>query len=115
MPRSVTVMSRGRIVAGRDEKFQFHLFELARAEGEIARVNFVAERLADLCDAEGNLLARDAEHVLKLREDDLCGLGTKIRDAAGFFDGADVSFEHEIKLARLGEVVRAAFGAFRLR
>src|SRR5690606_1333324 len=33
---------------GRDEKLDFHLLELARTEGEVARRHLVAERLADL-------------------------------------------------------------------
>ena len=42
---------------GLDEKLQFHLLELAGAEGEIARRDFVAERLSDLADAERDSLA----------------------------------------------------------
>ena len=37
------------------EVFDFHLLELAGAEGEIARVDFVPEGLADLGDTEGDL------------------------------------------------------------
>src|SRR5207249_7304816 len=39
-----------------DEKLQLHLFELARAKGEIARVDLVAERFANLTNAERQLL-----------------------------------------------------------
>ena len=46
---------RSRLVAGRDEVLDLHLLELARAEDEVARRDLVAERLADLRDAKGNL------------------------------------------------------------
>ena len=88
---------------GPDEKLQFHLLELARAEGEIARVDFVAERLADLADAERNLLARDFEHVLELHEDGLRGFGTQIGLVVLAFDRADVGLEHQVERARLGQ------------
>jgi len=41
------------VLAGVDEKLHFHLLELARAEDEIARRDFVAERLADLRNPNG--------------------------------------------------------------
>src|ERR1041385_8753436 len=40
-----------------DKKFQLHLLELARAEREVARVDFVAKRFSDLADAKRHLLA----------------------------------------------------------
>ena len=72
--------------AGLDEELQFHLLELAAAEGEIARVDLVAERFADLGDAERDLLARDAEDVVELREDALRGFGPQIGDAGVVLD-----------------------------
>ena len=63
-----------------DEKFQFHLLELARAEGEIARRDFVAERLADLRDAERDFLPRRFQHIFELRENRLRGFGAEISD-----------------------------------
>lgn len=39
------------------EEFEFHLFEFSGAEGEVARVDFVAEGFADLGDAEGEFEA----------------------------------------------------------
>ena len=41
-----------------DEELELGLLELARAEREVARVDLVAERLADLRDPERDLLAR---------------------------------------------------------
>jgi hypothetical protein len=40
-----------------DEELHLHLLELAGAEDEVARRDLVAERLADLRDAERRLLA----------------------------------------------------------
>src|ERR1022692_1505088 len=39
-----------------DEEFHLHLLELAGAEDEVSRRDLVAERLADLADAERDLL-----------------------------------------------------------
>ena len=63
-----------------DEKFQFHLLELARAEGEIARRDLVAERLADLRDAERHFLPRGFQHIFELRENRLRGFRAEIGD-----------------------------------
>ena len=40
-----------------DEELQLHLLEFAGAEREVARVDLVAEGLADLAHAERHLLA----------------------------------------------------------
>src|SRR5438046_10010556 len=64
-----------------DEEFQFHLLELAGAEGEIARCDFVAKRLADLRDAERDFHSRGIEHVFELREDGLGSFGAEIGNA----------------------------------
>ena len=45
-----------RVGARLDEELHLHLLELARPEDEVARRDLVAERLADLRDAERNLL-----------------------------------------------------------
>ena len=62
------------------EVLDLHLLELARAEGEVARVDLVAEGLADLGDAEGHLdaLAGLVADVFELHEDALCGLGSQV-------------------------------------
>jgi hypothetical protein len=46
-----------------DEELHLHLLELAGAEDEVAGRDLVAERLADLRDAERRLLARVVMHV----------------------------------------------------
>ena len=77
-----------------DEKFQFHLLELARAEGVIARRDFVAERLADLRDAERDALPRRFQDIFELRENRLRGFGTQINNIFFAFDWPSVRFEH---------------------
>src|SRR6478736_3086693 len=58
-------------VVRRDEELHLHLLELAQAEEEVPGRDLVAERLADLRDAERRLAPRDLEHVLEVDEDPL--------------------------------------------
>ena len=66
--------------------------------------DLVAERLPDLGDAERRLAARDLGHVLEVDEDALRRLGAEIHGHAGLLEGADARLEHEVEVARLGEV-----------
>ena len=122
MPSSVYQRSRSSIQvryhcsasAGRDEELHLHLLELAGAEDEVAGGDLVAEGLADLGDPEGRLLAGEAEHVLEVDEDALRGLRAQVDLRALARDRADVGLEHQVELARLGELA-AALGAAQLR
>src|SRR5437660_2165226 len=76
-------------LAGRDEVLHLHLLELARAKEEVAGRDLVAERLADLCDPERRLAARELEHVLEVDEDPLGRLGTEVRGRSGLLDRAE--------------------------
>src|SRR4029079_12809844 len=98
---------------GRHEELHLHLLELARAEDEVAGGYPVAEGLADLGDPEGRLLAGEAEHVLEVDEDALRGLRPQVDLRALAGDRADMGLEHEVELARRGEVA-AALGALQL-
>src|SRR6202020_501051 len=73
-----------------DEELHLHLLELAGAEDEVARRDLVAERLADLADAERDLLAAGRLHVLVVDEDALGGLRAEERKAALVFYRAQV-------------------------
>ena len=74
--------------------------------------DLVAERLADLRDAERRLLARGRLHVLEVDEDALRGLGAQVGDRGVVLHRADVGLEHQVELAGLGErVLGAAVGA----
>src|ERR1043166_1331782 len=88
---------------GLDEEFQFHLLELARAECEVAWIDLVAEGLADLADAERDLLTRNIKHVLELHEDGLGSFRAQVGHILRALDWPDVGLEHEVELARLGQ------------
>ena len=60
------------------KELDFHLLELARAEGVVARVDLVSERFADLGDTERYLLAGYRCNVLELGEYALRGFGPEI-------------------------------------
>ena len=91
------------VVAGLDEEFQLHDFELAGAEGGVAGGDFVAEGLADLGDAEGELAAGAVEDVFEVDVDALGSFGPEVDFGGGVFDGAHEGLEHEVELARFGE------------
>ncbi len=93
-----------RRLGGRDEELHLHLLELADAEEEVARRDLVPERLADLGDAERRLAAGELGDVLEVDEDALRRLGAEVRGGALVLERADVRLEHEVELARLGEV-----------
>src|SRR5439155_19315434 len=88
--------------------FQLHLFEFARAKSEIARIDFVAKRLADLCDSERQFFSRNVEDILELNENRLRGLRTQISHVRFLFSRADVGSEHPIEPPRLRQILPAA-------
>ena len=97
------------------EVLDLHLLKLTRAEDVVARVDFVAERLADLRDAEGQLHAAGIEHIFVLHENRLRSLRSQISDLlAGC---AEIGLQHQVELTRLGEfalrrLTRANAGLF---
>src|SRR5437867_3577084 len=91
------------------EELDLHLLELAAAEGVIPRIDLVAERLADLGDAEGELEARAVEDVAEIDEYALGGFGAKIGLVGIILNRSWVRVEHQIKLTCLGEFA-VAFG-----
>ena len=97
--------------AGLAEELALHLLELADAEDEVARSDLVAEGLADLADAEGQLFARGALDVCEVDENALGGLGTQIAGGARVLGHADGCLEHEVELADGRKIVLAAYGA----
>ena len=112
MPSSVYQRSRSSIQVryqrsasvGRDEELHLHLLELAGAEDEVARGDLVAEGLADLGDPERGLAPRELEDVLEVDEDALRGLRPQVDLGALARHRPDVGLEHQVELARLGEV-----------
>ena len=75
-----------RRLGRRDEVLHLHLLELERAEDEVPGRDLVAERLADLRDAERRLAARDLGDVLEVDEDALRGLRPQVRVLARLLD-----------------------------
>ena len=75
---------------GMAEELDLHLLELARAEGEVARRDLVAEALADLGDAERDADAAAVEDVLEVDEDALGRLGPQEGRLLLAAQGADV-------------------------
>ena len=104
-----------RRLGGRDEELHLHLLELARAEDEVAGRDLVAERLADLRDAERRLLAAELQDVLEVDEDALRRLRAQVGDRRGLLHRADDRLEHEVEVARLGELVAAVLGLGQVR
>ena len=90
------------------EILELGLFEFAHAKGEVARRDLVAERLADLRDAERRPLARGLIDVFEVDEDALSGLRAQIRDRRRIFHRPDLRLHHQVEVARLGEGVFAA-------
>src|SRR5438552_17321800 len=81
------------------EELDLHLLELARAEDEVARRDLVAERLADLCDAEGQLASRRLQQVVEVDEDALRRLRPQVRDGGVLFHRPHERLEHQVELA----------------
>ena len=100
-----------KVRAGLAEEFALHLLKLARAEREVARRDLVAERLADLADAERELPARRALDVREVDENALRGLRAEIAGRGRVLGNADGGFEHEVELADGRKVVLAAHRA----
>src|SRR5580700_7313049 len=89
------------------KELHFHLLELARAEGEVPRRDFVAKTLADLSDAEGNFDARAVANVFEVDEHPLRGF--RPQEGGSFLarERSDDCFEHQVEFARLGQFTRA--------
>ena len=124
MPRSVYHLRarvdpglvRRLVLSRPDEVLDLHLLELARPEGEVARRDLVAKRLADLGDAERQLAAHGVQHVAEVDEDPLRRLGPQVgqaRPVAGV-DRSDRGPEHQVERPRLGQIGGAAVGALEL-
>ena len=65
------------------EKLNLHLLKFATAEGVVAGIDLIAECLADLRDAEGQLEARAVEDVAKIGKNPLsCFWATPRRKAS---------------------------------
>src|SRR5579875_1241884 len=91
-----------------DEELHLHLLELAGAEDEVPRRDLVAERLADLPDAERDLAPRGLQDVAVVDEDALRCLGPQVREPRFVLDGAEVGAQQSVEHAGLGELAPGA-------
>ena len=91
------VVGEPQAVFGTAEKLDLHLLEFARAEDVVARIDLVAKRLADLRDAERELLARGIEDIAEIHKDRLRRLRAEIDEVVVALDRSGVRFEHEIE------------------
>ncbi|OEI70008.1 putative transcriptional regulator [Curtobacterium sp. ER1/6] len=92
----------------RHEVLDLHLFELARAEDEVAGRDLVAERLAHLADAERRLHATGGDDLREVDEDALRGLGAEEVQPLLRLDRAEVGLEHAGELPGLGPLAAGA-------
>ena len=95
-----------------NKEFDFHLLEFAGSEGEVTRVDFVAESFSNLGDAEGEFFSRDFENVFELNEHGLGRFGSEVGEVSFVLDGADVGFEHQVELPGFGEFPAAGIDHF---
>ena len=97
--------------AGLTEEFQLHLLELAGTEGKVAGGYLIAEGLAHLSYAEGQLPAGSALYVFKVYKDALRGLGAEVDLAGSVLIYALEGLEHHVELANAGKVALSALRA----
>ena len=95
-----------QVGVGLAEELQLHLLKLPDTEDEVAGGDLVAEALADLGNAEGQLFPGGALHVLEVDEDALGGFGPEIDLALGVLGHALEGLEHQVELTDLGEIAR---------
>ena len=87
MHRLEPAVEFGRAVIRADEVLDLHLLELDVAEDEVAGRDLVAERFADLADAERQLDPRRGEDVLVLDEHGLGRLRSQVDLGAALLTG----------------------------
>src|SRR5437764_12852302 len=95
------------VLAGLDEVLKLHLFELARAQDEVAGRDLVSARLADLRDADGELAPHRLLHVQEVDEDALRGFGPKVSEREEVFlvsNCAEPRPQHRIERTWLSEL-----------
>ena len=111
MAEVAPVLEPFQVGIGLAEELQLHLLKLAHTEDEVAGGDLIAEALADLTNAEGQLAAGRALDIHKVDKDALCGFRTQINGVLGILGNALEGLEHQVELADIGKVVLAAGGA----
>ena len=90
------------------EKLKLHLLELTRTEREVARGDFITERLTNLTDTKRQLLTRRSLDILEVYKDALCGLRTEIYGILCILGDTLEGLEHQVKLTDTGEIMLTA-------
>ena len=90
------------------EEFQFHLLKLTGAEGEVARGDLIAEGLADLAYAEGQLPAGGPLDILEVDKNALGGLRAEVDGVLGVLGDPLEGLEHQVELPDVRPVELAA-------
>src|SRR5208283_4846453 len=96
-------------LGGMAEELDLHLLEFATTESVVARVDLVAERLADLSNAEGQLEPGAVEDIAEVDEHPLGRLGAKVDLGRIILDSTCVAFKHQVKFAWFGEFAIATW------
>ncbi len=96
------------LASGLAEELHFHLLKFTGAEDEVLCGNLVAEALADLGNAEGNLHATGLKDILEVHIDALGRLRAKVHHRGTVLVGSDVSLEHEVEVTGFGEAFAVA-------
>mmetsp|Transcript_25446 Transcript_25446/g.84160 ORF Transcript_25446/g.84160 Transcript_25446/m.84160 type:complete len:392 (+) Transcript_25446:484-1659(+) len=91
------------VIVGRDEILDLHLLELARAEDEVARSDFIAKSFSNLSDTERNFSPCSLLHILEVDENALSRLRSQVGNRRSVAEGADLSLEHEVEGSRRSE------------
>src|SRR5262249_32488171 len=85
--------------AGVAEKLDLHLLEFTATERVVARIDFVAERLADLGNPERQLQSCAVENIAKVGENPLSSFGTQVSNRRSVLYCPDRRFEHEVEFS----------------
>src|SRR5262245_21201246 len=108
----IVLLARLEVLRRLAEILDLHLLEFARAEGEVAGRDLIAEYFADLRDAERELAAHHLLHVGEIGEDSLRSFGAQVSDILFAFDRTDRRFEHRIEITWFSQIGRTAVRTF---
>mmetsp|Transcript_722 Transcript_722/g.2311 ORF Transcript_722/g.2311 Transcript_722/m.2311 type:complete len:278 (+) Transcript_722:792-1625(+) len=92
------VSRRPDLIPGLDEVLDLHLLEFTAPEDEIPRGDLIAEGLANLGNAKGNLGAGNFPDVLEVDKDALRSFRAEIGRGGRALEGTDLSGEHEVEV-----------------
>src|SRR5579871_2636279 len=98
------------ILARMHKVLDLHLLQFTDTEEEVAWGDLIAERLADLRDAERQLAVGGIQHVLEVDEHALRRFRAQIGIGIRIGEGTDLGFEHQIEGARLRQLALALAG-----